>query len=390
MKKNILIDYRIPDTKKYLGNSFPPLIYEYLRNNSQYNVYNLSSKNIPNIDILLVINGGSHWTYKDLTLNNIHFNQVIKWLYPKIKKYLIWLGFFFGLHRLYFYQRHLFRNRSYEKHFDQIIKKNPNIKIIHRLDGSYQTICKVYGYDKTVKYINDKADLTIHQSNYSKEIWENDNTNIFGKAVKLNPKKSMIINNSVNINIFKPKSNFIKKNKIWKIIHVSASSNPKKGLYKILELAHSLKNNSTIEFILTGKQIYDPVCGSDLKYFKNVKYIGHQTNRNQLAELYRSCDILFFPSQDDCSPNVVLEAMSSGLPVLTIDSGGIKELIYKKDNLRGGIFIDEDNPVIALDFLIKNYEKYSSNAIEIIKKYHNEESTLVKYNKVINMINKNL
>lgn len=378
MKKNVLIDYRILDTKKYLGNSFPPLLYQYLKKINKYNVYDLSNKKLPKIDLLFIINGGSHWNYIDLKVNNFDYRQLIKWIYPKIERYVIWIGFFFGLYRLQFYQRHLFRNRSYEKHIEKIIKDNPKIKIIHRLDGSYQTICKVYGYDKTVKFLNDKAHLTIHQSNYSKKLWENKNETIFGKSIKLKPKKSIIINNGVDTNIFKPKKITKQKKSTWKILHVSASSNPKKGLYKLLEIAYSLKENNKFKFFLIGKQINDPVCGGDIKYFKNVKYLGDEKDRLKIAKIYRKCDILFFPSLEDCSPNVILEAMSSGLPILTLDSGGIKELIHK-ENLKAGIFLDKKNPILSLDFIIRNYSSFYKNTQIIIKKYHNYKNSIQKY-----------
>ena len=72
---NIYIDYKIPFTKRYLGNSFPPLIYNYFKNNAKYNIFSLSDKKIPEIDICILMNGGSHWTYKDLNFQNIHFFQ---------------------------------------------------------------------------------------------------------------------------------------------------------------------------------------------------------------------------------------------------------------------------------------------------------------------------
>ena len=86
MTRNILIDYHIDSYKKYLGNSFPPQIYEYLKKNSNYNIYNLSSKKIDKIDLLFIINGGSHWTYRDIKFNNFHFKQLLIWLYAKIDR----------------------------------------------------------------------------------------------------------------------------------------------------------------------------------------------------------------------------------------------------------------------------------------------------------------
>ena len=56
------------------------------------------------------------------------------------------------------------------------------------------------------------------------------------------------------------------------------------------------------------------------------------------------------------------------------------------DNLRGGVFIDENNPVLSLDFLIRNYDKYAKNTRMIISKYHSDENTLKKYSESIKSV----
>ena len=104
MKKNIYIDYKITDISKYHGNSFPPLIYKYLSNFENLNVYSLGDKNIPKIDCIIIINGGSHWTYKDLKLNNINKNQIIKWIYSKYKKIFLKFGYIISLNKDEFLQ----------------------------------------------------------------------------------------------------------------------------------------------------------------------------------------------------------------------------------------------------------------------------------------------
>ncbi len=50
-------------------------------------------------------------------------------------------------------------------------------------------------------------------------------------------------------------------------------------------------------------------------------------SQNKLFELYRTHDLFVFPSLHDSSGNVVLEALSNGLPVVCLDVGGPKEIV---------------------------------------------------------------
>lgn len=390
MKKKIYLDYRIDNLSNYHGNSFPPLIYKYLKKNKNFEVFSLSNKIIKDLDCIIIINGGSHWTYKDLNLKNIHRYQIIKWIYPKLRKIYILFGYMFGLNNIGFYKRHLYPNRSYEKHFNNLISNNPNAKVVHRLDGIYQMIGKVYGYDKTIKEINKMSDLTIYQSKYSKDVWEKGVKTIFGKSTLINPKRSKIINNGVDLSIFNSIGDSHSYGVKFPILNVSASPSPKKGLYKILELAGCLKNNNDFHFYLIGNQIADPLCGLDIQKFKNVTYIGHVVNRQEIAKFYKGAKIFIFPSEEDCSPNVILEAMACGLPILTINSGGIPEMINIEE-IKAGLYLDDNNPVMSLNTLIKFYDKFSNNAQYIAKKHFNFENTVENYSleikKLLNEIN---
>lgn len=59
---------------------------------------------------------------------------------------------------------------------------------------------------------------------------------------------------------------------------------------------------------------------------ENVLFPGYLKGR-ELAAMYASCDAFVFPSSTETFGNVVLEAMASDLPVITVDSGGVKESI---------------------------------------------------------------
>jgi glycosyltransferase involved in cell wall biosynthesis len=57
-----------------------------------------------------------------------------------------------------------------------------------------------------------------------------------------------------------------------------------------------------------------------------VIHLGH-LGRLELASALRSCDAFVNLSENEACPNVVLEALASGLPILFRDSGGVSELV---------------------------------------------------------------
>lgn len=58
----------------------------------------------------------------------------------------------------------------------------------------------------------------------------------------------------------------------------------------------------------------------------NVTFTGYK-HGDELAQLYASADLFIFPSSTETFGNVVLEAMASGLPVLAVNEGGVKDLV---------------------------------------------------------------
>jgi len=74
----------------------------------------------------------------------------------------------------------------------------------------------------------------------------------------------------------------------------------------------------------------------------------------ELSKVYASADIFVFPSTTDTFGNVVLEAMSSGLPVIVTDKMGPKELVTHEEN--GFITHNTDDFREKLDLLIKDKE----------------------------------
>ena len=68
-------------------------------------------------------------------------------------------------------------------------------------------------------------------------------------------------------------------------------------------------------------------------------------DRSVIAERYRAADLFVFPSRDEGMPNVVLEAMASGLPVVATAIAGSEELV--RNGVNGYLVPTDDAPALA-------------------------------------------
>jgi len=84
----------------------------------------------------------------------------------------------------------------------------------------------------------------------------------------------------------------------------------------------------------------------DLGLAGHVTFAGHQED---VAAVLRHCDIFAFPSYMEASPNAVLEAMASRLPVVASNVGGIPEVI--QDGVSGLLTPAGDSDALAAALL---------------------------------------
>ena len=108
----------------------------------------------------------------------------------------------------------------------------------------------------------------------------------------------------------------------------------------IAQLMHD--NNLPIKLILVG----DGSLGPDLVQLAKEKgiadqiiFAGEQPN-DALAKWYGMADIFCLASDKEGCPNVVLEALSCGVPVVASDVGNVKEIL---SSTKYGIIVDENN-----------------------------------------------
>lgn len=147
----------------------------------------------------------------------------------------------------------------------------------------------------------------------------------------------------------------------------------RKGGDIALKIAKELNQKGLkTELLLLGCQ---PITDEPLPSFvKVLGFIDKSTaeGKEQMKKLFCESHFLIMPSKADCSPLVLCEANSFGLPCLTTNVGGIPSLI--SDDLNGKTF-----PVTAriseycdyIDNVMNNYSEYQNLARSSFNEYEN-------------------
>lgn len=171
-----------------------------------------------------------------------------------------------------------------------------------------------------------------------------------------------VINNGVDLSIFKPHlNNFRKKNFIenkYIVLGVANIWDARKGFKYMLELSDRLPDEFQVVLVgLSSKQMKE----------LPKKILGLQRTNNvyELADIYASSNVFVNPTLEDNFPTTNLEALASGIPVITFNSGGSGEAV---EGSRCGFIIEKENveKMIEKIFLICNggKEKYEISCRE--------------------------
>ncbi len=105
----------------------------------------------------------------------------------------------------------------------------------------------------------------------------------------------------------------------------------RKGLQFVIPMLSELneKSGRRVSLLIVGDGPYRPhleKITAEHKLEGLVSFVG-QKDKKELPFYYRQADIFILPSRKEGMPNVVLEAMSSGLPIVMTACEGSKELI---------------------------------------------------------------
>ncbi len=146
------------------------------------------------------------------------------------------------------------------------------------------------------------------------------------------------IPNPIDTNIFMPVQNHILKKSLnidenVKIILFGAANinDERKGflyLTNALKILKSLSKQNNIEIVLFGKN-----KNFDSTIFPYpVHNLSIIDSTEKMVEVYNLADVFVLPSIQDNLPNMIMESLSCGVPVVAFNNGGIPDMIDHKNN----------------------------------------------------------
>jgi len=197
---------------------------------------------------------------------------------------------------------------NYSTHFNMILKSY-NLSAFEKILEKYLT------------WFHQEADLTTTPSHDSEE-----------HLINMGVSRTHIFSRGIDCNLFSPtyRSHELRRdkgieNKIV-LLYVGRLS-WEKDLKVLCDAMYLLNKNykDKIHLIITG----DGPIRQELEQLmpENTTFTGNLM-RQDLSRIYASSDIFVFPSSFETFGNVVIEAFASGLPVVGVNKGGVKNLVH--------------------------------------------------------------
>lgn len=258
----------------------------------------------------------------------------------------------------------------------EILKKlkSKKTKIIQRLDGIYypgKHSPEQIKFNELVKeiYIN-YADFVIFQSEYSKR-------QCFKMLGEVSSEKYKTVINGVDASIFYPgdKSEFSDTIKFVATSHFRNLD----MIEPIIKALDEIKLNKKFELHLVG-----PIVNSEIEELIKRDYVIYHGSQDLygVAKVLRECDIYLYSSLNPPCPNAVIEAISTGLPVVSFDSGSMSELCYFAKELLA--FVSNDLFQKYKDF---DYRKLMQKIELVVKDFKNFKQIALENSKIYDFEN---
>lgn len=195
-----------------------------------------------------------------------------------------------------------------------------------------------------------------------------------------------ILNNLLDVSNFNKSETGIKNDSIFKFITVGRLSK-EKNTKDIIEAFYLSKLKNTSLIIIGDGPLKESLINLSKKLGidDKVSFHGHQLN---VSKYLSNSDVFVFSSLNEGFPNVILEAMHFGLPIISYKfKAGISTIL---DNGKYGILVPLGNVKTLADQMRSIYEspekkeKFQKLSLKRIETFTDKNKFMNEFNKIIN------
>jgi glycosyltransferase involved in cell wall biosynthesis len=191
---------------------------------------------------------------------------------------------------------------------------------------------------------------------------------LVGSSSLLKDFKSIAIPNSLDINIFKPSPKKqsrealnLPTEKIILLTVIQSLKDKRKGFQLLLDSLIYLPEPERFVLLTVGG------LNNEIKLQKIEHiHLGSLVDERLMAMVYNSADMLVHPAVEDNLPNVVVESLCCGVPVVGFNIGGMAEMVSNGQN---GFLSNEIKPEVLAQS-VSSVLEYNLNKAEISQKAH--------------------
>lgn len=231
------------------------------------------------------------------------------------------------------------------------------------------------------KHILKKADIILCQG----QTWKDYYYNLCDGDC--NSDKFVVVANWINSSEYQKKGE-LENNKKEIIYLFLGWTIREKGLFDIIEAVKILMHKGLIfKVVIAGDGVDKAEAETlinDLNLDKYINLLGWVQGERK-RELLKEADVFILPSYFEGFPNSVLEAMASGLPVITTDVGAVRELVDEST----GIIVPIGD-INKISDAMENYGKndylrevHGANGYARVRNNFDIESVVAKFEKLL-------
>lgn len=210
-------------------------------------------------------------------------------------------------------------------------------------------------------------------------------------ALEVQRNRLFFLPNAIDSKIFQLKRN-VSKNQI-KILLIGSLTEPKRidrFLSIFAQVLSRLSNHIDVRGSIIGS---GPLKKELVGYAKNLRlfpnHVVFQESCEDVLAAYQSSDIFVLTSAYEGTPNVILEAMACGLPVVAFRVGGIPEILRNEDT---GFLVDQEDEesmvkiitTLAIDKALR--DRIGRRAREYVVNVHSLEKLNENLHKLYNEV----